>query len=266
LIDLKKLITKVKLKKYGSHNISRIKKIEKLENSDEYEYVYDVTMESNPHTFFANDILVHNSCYFRILEAENIKEAEKIGNKVVEACDKNSIPMIVKEIFNGDDVMRSDFEKINISTLSYGKKKQYAFLTAWKDGEVLAKPKLEITGLSIKRSDSPKQLSNEMKPFFIEIMKGISHKEIYDLMKKIEEDYSKLSLYDLSAKRTANNLYKYTKAILYEIKYKDRPYDIEKLFEVLEKKFKGKNIEVSDKIIEEFLRKGEGRYTLDGKN
>ena len=38
--------------------------------------VYDITMKSNPHTFFANDILVHNSCYFRILEAENLDQAE----------------------------------------------------------------------------------------------------------------------------------------------------------------------------------------------
>ena len=83
--------------------------------------------------------------------------------------------MLVNNIFNGYDVMRSDFEAIAKSTLSYGKKKQYAFLKGWEDGQVLPKPKLGITGLSIKRSDSPKQLSVEMKPFFTEIMKGLNH-------------------------------------------------------------------------------------------
>jgi len=173
----------------------KIKSVKKIKHN--HTKVYDITMKSNPSTFFANNILVHNSCYFRLLEAADLDEAEKVGAEVVKACDEGSIPMLVKNIFNGDDIMRSDFEAIARSTLSYGKKKQYAFLKGWEDGEVLPKPKLGITGLSIKRSDSPKQLSTEMKPFFTEIMKGLKHEEINDAMKTIEKDYDNLSLYDL---------------------------------------------------------------------
>jgi hypothetical protein len=179
----------------------KVKSVKKIPNK---ETVYDITMKSNPHTFFANGILVHNSCYFRILEAENLEEAEKVGAEVVKACDEGSIPMLVEKVFHGYDVMRSDFEAIARSTLSYGKKKQYAFLKGWEDGEVLPKPKLGITGLSIKRSDSPKQLSAEMKPFFTEIMKGLTHEQIKEAMDTIEKDYDKLSTYDLAAKRSAN--------------------------------------------------------------
>lgn len=241
-------------------NTSKIKSIKKINYSDK---VYDVTMQSNPHTFFANDILVHNSCYFRIMEAENIEQAQEIGRQVVKACDEGSIPRLVKEIFNGEDVMRSDFEAIATSTLSYGKKKQYAFLKGWEDGEVLPKPKLGITGLSIKRSDSPKQLSSEMKPFFTEIMKGLTHTQIKDAMSKIEADYDKLSHYDLSAKRSANNLSKYLRAFHYEIKNKDRPYNIEKLDEAIEAEYPGLKVKVSDKIYDEFMVKGVGRYSLE---
>jgi len=224
--------------------------------------VFDVTMKSNPHTFFANDILVHNSCYFRVLAAENIQQAEEYGAEVVKACDEGSIPMLVTEIFNGDDVMRSDFEAITRSTLSYGRKKQYAFLKAWEDGEVLPKPKLSITGLSIKRSDSPKQLSNEMKPFFEKIMAGISHDEIKDIMDTIEKDYEKLSLYDLAAKRTANGLNKYKIAFDYEIINKDRPYNIEKLDEAVEEEF-GPKIKIPEEIYVKFMAKGEGSYNVE---
>ena len=241
----------------------KIKSVKKIPNK---ETVYDITMKSNPHTFFANNILVHNSCYFRILEAENLEEAEKIGADVVKACDEGSIPMLVNKVFHGHDVMRSDFEAIARSTLSYGKKKQYAFLKGWEDGEVLPKPKLGITGLSIKRSDSPKQLSLAMKPFFIEIMKGLTHDQIKEAMDKIEKDYDSLSLYDLAAKRSANNLSKYLKAFNYEIEKKDRPFNIEKLDEAVETEYPETKVEISDKIYKDFMRYGKGQYTVeDGK-
>ena len=242
-----------------THKKVKIKSVKKINHIGK---VYDITMQSNPHTFFANDILVHNSCYFRIMEAENIQQAEEIGAKVVKACDEGSIPMLVNNIFNGYDVMRSDFEAIARSTLSYGKKKQYAFLKGWEDGQVLPKPKLGITGLSIKRSDSPKQLSVEMKPFFTEIMKGLNHDQIKKAMDKIELDYDKLSTYDLAAKRSANNLSKYLKAFNYEIEKKDRPFNIEKLYEAVVLGVEEK-VKIPDSIYEDFMANGKGRYSVE---
>lgn len=242
-----------------SLNKVKVKSVKKISHTGK---VYDVTMKNAPNTFFANDVLVHNSCYFRIMDAENIEQAEKIGGQVVKACDEGSIPRLVTNIFNGYDVMRSDFEAISRSTLSYGKKKQYAFLKAWEDGEVLPKPKLGITGLSIKRSDSPKQLSSEMKPFFTEIMKGLTHEQIKKAMDVIEKDYDKLSTYDLAAKRSANNLSKYLRAFNYEIEKKERPYNIEKLDEAVEGAFDEK-IKIPEKIYDDFMRQGKGRYSVE---
>ena len=39
-----------------------IESIEQLDNFDN-EYVYDIEVDDNSHTFIANDILVHNSVY-----------------------------------------------------------------------------------------------------------------------------------------------------------------------------------------------------------
>jgi len=237
----------------------KVKSVKKVEHKGK---VFDLTMRSNPHTFFANNILVSNSCYFRMLEAENLEEAEKIGAAVVKVCDEKSVPRLVKDIFLGHDIMRSDFEAISRSTLSYGKKKQYAFLKAWEDGKVLPIPKLSITGLSIKRSDSPKQLSTEMKPFFTEIMKGLTHEEIKEQMDAIETDYNNLSTYDLAAKRSANNLSKYLKAFNYELVHKVRPFNIEKIDDMVEE-FSDEKINISDEIYNEFMRKGKGRYSIE---
>ena len=240
----------------------KVKSVKKIEHDGTK--VYDVTMKSNPHTFFANNILVHNSCYFRILEAENLEQAEEIGKQVVDVCDNKSIPALVQNVFNGADCMRSDFEAISSSTLSFGKKKQYAFLKAWEDGETLPKPKLGITGLSLKRSDSPKQLTNEMKPFFVNIMKGTSHDKIKEEMDQIEKDYNKLNLYDLSAKRSANNLSKYLGVFNHNIKYKQMPYNIEKLEELLEADYSEMRIKIPEKIRLQFSLHGTGTYSIEG--
>lgn len=237
----------------------KVKSVKKVEHSGK---VYDIVMKSNPRTFFANDILVHNSCYFRLMSAENLEQAEKIGSKVVKICDEKAVPNLVTNIFNGYNVLRSDFEAISRSTLSYGKKKQYAFLKAWEDGKTLPKPKLGITGLSIKRSDSPKQLSTEMKPFFTEIMKGLTHKQIKEQMDAIETNYNGLSTYDLAAKRSANNLSKYLKAFHYEIENGVRPFNIEKLDDAVLEMTEEK-INISNEIYAEFMRKGNGKYSIE---
>ena len=59
-------ISKEELKELGYNLIpvSEIK-IEKIEDFDD-EYVYDLEVEDGSHTFFANDILVHNSIYVRM--------------------------------------------------------------------------------------------------------------------------------------------------------------------------------------------------------
>jgi len=243
----------------------KIKSIKKIKK-EKYDKVYDVVMSSNPHTFFCNNVLVHNSCYFRINEAENIEQAIKVGEEVVKACDEEAIPFLVSRVFNGDtSIMKSDFEIIARATLAFGKKKQYAFLTSWKDGETLAKPKLKITGLSIKRTDSPASLNKRMQPFFIDIMKGMSHKEIFEKIEEIKEEYNKLDIKDAAAKRTANNLYRYYKAFEYEIIFKKRPFNVEKLYELLENK-KYKKVKISDEILMKFMHTGKGSYRVTTDN
>jgi intein/homing endonuclease len=43
---------------------SKVKSITKLEPSNNW--VYDIQMKDNPHTFFGNGILVHNSVFLKV--------------------------------------------------------------------------------------------------------------------------------------------------------------------------------------------------------
>ena len=61
---------------------SKIKSITALPPVDGY--VYDVVMEDSDHPyFFANDILVHNSCYF-LTRQDNKEDAVKRADEIAE--------------------------------------------------------------------------------------------------------------------------------------------------------------------------------------
>ena len=50
------------MKEKFDYIIEDIESVEQLEDFDN-EYVYDIEVDDNSHTFIANDILVHNSVY-----------------------------------------------------------------------------------------------------------------------------------------------------------------------------------------------------------
>lgn len=240
----------------------KVKSIRKIEHDEMY--VYDITMDNNPHTFFANDILVHNSCYFAIPGVTDLDEAVKVAVECQKMVDYTAIPNLVTNVFNGfDGVMLSAMETINSSTLSFGKKKQYAFLNVWKDGNTLSKKKLKITGLSIKRTDSPASLSEAMTPLFVDLMQGLEQSEIKGRLETIEDDYNALGVYDSGAKRTANNLDKYYRAMIYDAKNGVRPYDITKLLDEIEKQFPKMKVKIPDDIFDQILAIGKGTFSIE---
>ena len=61
--------------------IEEIESVEQLENFDN-EYVYDIEVDDNTHTFIANDILVHNSVY-TTTSRKNIISNGNMNTKVI---------------------------------------------------------------------------------------------------------------------------------------------------------------------------------------
>jgi len=74
----------------------------------EDEYVYDLEMDSEPHTFFANGILVHNSCYFDASpivkhlfnkNPEKIKWTKKKVEMICDYLDNEIVPKVNKNCY-----------------------------------------------------------------------------------------------------------------------------------------------------------------------
>jgi DNA polymerase elongation subunit (family B) len=67
-----------------SYEIDEVESVEFL--NDDFQDVYDIGMVDTPHTFFANDILVHNSVYVscgRLLKSTSFKPSEELSEDIL---------------------------------------------------------------------------------------------------------------------------------------------------------------------------------------
>jgi hypothetical protein len=115
--------------------------------SFEDEYVYDIEMIDETHTFIANDILVHNSLYISyelltksIVGHENMSAAEK-GRIIVEFNTKY-LDAHNREVMDAhyksrhvDSVQNFELETLALSGVWLNVKKRYAQVLLWKDGK-----------------------------------------------------------------------------------------------------------------------------------
>ena len=146
-----------------------IESIEQLEDFDN-EYVYDIEVDDNSHTFIANDILVHNSVYttygtlFQAMTKESQEKfktdmdktkfilkfnQEFLDKQNTKWCEEMYTPRHAKSIHN--------FELETISRAGiYLKKKKYLKGLVFNKGKFLDKPKVSGTGIELIKSTTPK--------------------------------------------------------------------------------------------------------------
>ena len=82
---------------FNMNNNFEILEIESVEELSPFEgeYVYDLEMDTETeHTFFANDILVHNSCYFSIEPILAAKGIQLLENGVITPASRQIIEQI----------------------------------------------------------------------------------------------------------------------------------------------------------------------------
>lgn len=133
----------------------------------EDEFVYDIEMDDDTHTFIANDILVHNSSYVNMGPIVNSIEELK-GKSDKERCD--FLIRFADEFWNGyfDKILTKyitsrhgknfhvfELETIAKSGIWIGVKKRYAQAILCKDGRIYDEPKIKIKGLEIAKSSYP---------------------------------------------------------------------------------------------------------------
>lgn len=185
----------------------KIAKVEQLDDFDD-EFVYDIIMkdDSTPY-FFANDILVHNSCYFKT-HASGIDEAVAVADEVA-ALTNASFADFMRTSFNCqpgfDDLIRAGREVVAERGLFQAKKK-YVLKVA--DLEGVRVSKLKSQGSEIKKSDTPKVIQAFLKELMNRILSGVEYPEIEAF---VNEERRKVLgkdalIFEVGVAKQANNL------------------------------------------------------------
>lgn len=200
----------------------KIKKIETFDVNDIE--VYDIETKDN-HNFFANDILVHNSCYFSvwpIKDNEEFKNFEWTKENLIELYDSvaeemnKTWPKAMKKYFNVNEdvcVIKAGRELVGINGL-FITKKRYAILIYDKEGTRLDKNgspgKLKAMGLDLKRSDTPEKIQEFLESILIDVL---NDKNFEYVLKRVEEfkknEMDKWHPWEKGIPKRVNNLTSY---------------------------------------------------------
>lgn len=153
----------------------------------EEEYVYDVEVDDDSHTFIASDILVHNSLYI---------EYGGLLNTIVnedgsELTDEQKLDFLVKlntEFLDqhNHDFMQEYYDKrhaiqmvqnFELETIAWRDirlevKKRYAQLLIWKDGKFFGfdEAKFKSKGLEVIKASYPELARNQLKNILIKLL------------------------------------------------------------------------------------------------
>lgn len=229
---------------------SKVKSVKSLGKSTDY--VYDIGVNDNNPYFFANNILVHNSCYFTVdglthtdhfksqfpnftITKDNvIKIYDEISDYV-----NNSFAEFMNTSFNAGlengAIIKAGRELVGSSAL-FIKKKKYAVMVYDKEGKRLdinGKPgKPKIMGLDMKRSDTPKYMQTFMEDMLIKLLvsedTNKAKNEIFDNIKSFRSEFKLRKSIDMGSPKRANGI------TVYNDKLKDMKRSVEKSAKVFE--------------------------------
>ena len=199
-------ISKEELEKNGFKLVqAKNAEIKRLEDFDD-EYVYDLEVEDNSHTFLANNFLVHNSIYVRMeaimqylfgtkkVDWNNKENFEKIkdyvDNHFQQELNSYCADFICKKFYT--DQRRIEFKREKLSAQAeYTAKKRY-IVHVYND-EGLDVNKWSYTGVDIKKNELP----DSIKKLLEECVQGLIEfnwdnnkfqskiKEMYDIFESI---------------------------------------------------------------------------------
>lgn len=185
------------------------------ELTDFNDYVYDIEVEDT-HTFFANDILVHNtdSVYMTIKELHNgsTEDTVRLSNEI--AQDVNStFDDFMRSVCNSNNpVITTDREVVADQSFFKGKKNYMMHIV---DKEEKPTDEYKITGLEIRRSDTPKIVQEYLKELVIALINDEDYRTIKSMLKRFKEDYKTRTMQEIARPMSIKVLSKYEK--MYEI-------------------------------------------------
>lgn len=192
----------------------QIDEIESVEYLGEFDIdVYDVGMLDNPHTFFANGILVHNSCFassiplidkrYPNIDKKNNTEMIAATLEITGDIQKHinsMLDMLSRKLFN---VSKHKFfikqEMIAMSAIWLAKKRYCQWIVN-EGGK--ACNKMDVKGIDTVRSSFPPKFANFMRGVMEMILTNKPQSDIDGDILKFEEDLKGFELFD-AAKSTS---------------------------------------------------------------
>lgn len=178
----------------------------------EEDFVYDVVMggTEDPY-FFANGILVHNSCYFKTY-ATNKEDAIEIADLAANTVNA-SFPEFMRTSFNCqpefDDLIKAGRELVGRRGLFQAKKK---YIIKIVDLEGVAVDKMKSMGSEIKKADTPKIIQKFLKATVDKILDGIDYGVVATFVNEQRREVlkNKINVFSLGVAKQVNDLDKYT--------------------------------------------------------
>lgn len=182
----------------------------------EDEYVYDITMEDTnyPH-FFANDILVHNSCYF-LTNTDNIEDAVEVADCVAEYVNMSFQQFAIDGFLCSpgfDNLIKCGREVVANRGVFIAKKK-YILHVVDKEGTripYMSKKSIKAMGSEIKKSDTPKVIQKFLKHISMELLNGATYKDLENYINNFRGEFkNEIDILDLGVSKSCNKLALYS--------------------------------------------------------
>lgn len=184
------------------------------------EYVYDVEVDDDTHTFMANGILVHNSVYVTlgdVLDSANVTD-DKI-NFIINLNKEKVSPFLgdmferYAKMYGVTNTQNLEMEKISYGALMVAKKK-YILDFAWKDSGVIYSPqeKIKPTGIEIVQGSTPKYVRGiltDMVKLILSRGNNITYDEIVSKLLQVKQEFNLKSPDDISYTKSVGDYEKF---------------------------------------------------------
>ena len=211
-----------------TYQFEEIENIEQVEYKDDY--VYDIEVDDNSHTFIGNDILVHNSVYSTygtLFQAMTPESQAKFDT------DRKRLDFILKYNKEFQDKLNNkwchdlydhrhaktvhEFELETVSRAGiYLKKKKYLKGLVFSKGKYFDTPKISGTGIELIKSTSPKFCRERLPEILRTLMFELSNDNKQDfiimftnMMLDLRRDFYKAPIEDISQSVNIGDYNKY---------------------------------------------------------
>jgi hypothetical protein len=193
----------------------------------EDEYVYDIEMDDETHTFFANDILVHNSAYITLqplIDACNIPLEQQLEfdlafyEEILEDYMDEKFDMYAKKNHCLKNLEKFELEKISRTIIMLAKK-NYMCDVEWIDTGTRFDPLEHITytGFDVVKGTTTDYCREEMKTFVNYVMDILNSGrkptlgEIVSKLKEIKKRFIMQNPNDISITKGISNYENFVK-------------------------------------------------------